>query len=135
MTAHIDMGRLEEEGVTCWLKDENTVTIDPILSNAIGGIKLMVALEDFDRAREILLTLKDSYKKTLACPRCHSHEIELVSSPRNVRNLFSIIGTWLVGNYALSTEKTYHCFNCSFEFPEPEQVVASPDPDTNVSST
>ncbi len=33
----------EEEGINCWLKDENTVTIDPILTNAIGGIKLMVA--------------------------------------------------------------------------------------------
>ena len=40
--AHIAMGRLKEEGIDCWLKDENTVTIDPILSNAVGGIKLMV---------------------------------------------------------------------------------------------
>ena len=42
VSAHIAMGRLEEDGINCWLKDENTVTIDPILSNAIGGIKLMV---------------------------------------------------------------------------------------------
>ena len=40
--AHIAMGRLKEEGINCWLKDENTVTIDPILANAVGGIKLMV---------------------------------------------------------------------------------------------
>ena len=30
------------DGIRCWLKDENTVTIDPILTNAIGGIKVMV---------------------------------------------------------------------------------------------
>ena len=41
--AHIAKGVLEEEGIVCWLKDENTVTIDPILTNAVGGIKLMVA--------------------------------------------------------------------------------------------
>ena len=42
--ANIIMGRLEEEGINCWLKDENTVTIDPILTNAVGGIKLMKPL-------------------------------------------------------------------------------------------
>ena len=30
--AHILMGRMEEEGIRCWLKDEHTVTIDPILT-------------------------------------------------------------------------------------------------------
>ena len=52
--AHIAMGRLSEQGIICWLKDENTVTIDPLLSIAVGGIKLMVAVHQADRARMIL---------------------------------------------------------------------------------
>ena len=52
--AHIAMGRLEEEGIRCWLKDENTVTIDPLLSLAVGGIKLMVEKTQAQRAKEIL---------------------------------------------------------------------------------
>jgi hypothetical protein len=52
--AHIAMGRLQEEGILCWLKDENTVTVDPLLSIAIGGIKLMVAKHQEERARELL---------------------------------------------------------------------------------
>ena len=31
VSANIDMGTLQEEGISCWLKDENTVTIDPLL--------------------------------------------------------------------------------------------------------
>ncbi len=54
VTAHIDMGMLQEEGINCWLKDENTVTIDPLLSIAVGGIKLMVANVQAERALEIL---------------------------------------------------------------------------------
>ncbi len=54
VAAHIDMGMLQEEGINCWLKDENTVTIDPLLSIAIGGIKLMVANVQAERALEIL---------------------------------------------------------------------------------
>lgn len=52
--AHIALGRLKEEYVNCYLQDEYSVTIDPFLSNAIGGIKLMVAETQLDRARQIL---------------------------------------------------------------------------------
>ena len=52
--AHIIMGRLNEEGINCWLKDENIATITAFLSNAMGGIKLMVAESQIERATEIL---------------------------------------------------------------------------------
>ncbi|MEJ0106473.1 MAG: DUF2007 domain-containing protein [Bacteroidota bacterium] len=52
--AHIALGRLKEEFINCYLQDEYTVTIDPLLSNAIGGIKLMVAEQQAERALEIL---------------------------------------------------------------------------------
>lgn len=52
--AHIALGRLQEEYINCYLKDENTVTIDPLLNYAVGGIKLMVAASQAQRALEIL---------------------------------------------------------------------------------
>jgi hypothetical protein len=52
--AHIALGRLQEEYINCYLKDENTVTIDPLLNYAVGGIKLMVAAGQAERALEIL---------------------------------------------------------------------------------
>ena len=52
--AHIALGRLKEEFINCYLQDEYSVTIDPFLSNAIGGIKLMVAETQIERARDIL---------------------------------------------------------------------------------
>ncbi|MGC4035522.1 MAG: DUF2007 domain-containing protein [Chitinophagaceae bacterium] len=54
--ANILLGRLEEEGIHCFLQDEYTVTIDPLLSNAIGGIKLMVPESQLERAYEIMNT-------------------------------------------------------------------------------
>ena len=56
--AHIARGVLEEQGINCWLKDENTVTIDPILTNAVGGIKLMVEKESAERAFKIFQNLR-----------------------------------------------------------------------------
>lgn len=52
--AHLLLGRLEDEGINAWLKDEHTVTIDPLLTNAVGGIKLMVHVAQVDRAKALL---------------------------------------------------------------------------------
>jgi len=42
MLANMTLGLLQENNINCHLNDEHTVTIDPLLSNAIGGSKLMV---------------------------------------------------------------------------------------------
>ena len=52
--AHIVLARLRDAGINCHLKDEITITIDPLLSPALGGIKIMVAESQVERALEIL---------------------------------------------------------------------------------
>ena len=52
--AHIVLARLQDAGINCHLKDEFTITIDPLLSPALGGIKLMVMAAQVDRALELL---------------------------------------------------------------------------------
>ena len=46
--------RLEAEGIETFTLDELTIQVDPLYSNALGGIKLMVHEEDVPRAAEIL---------------------------------------------------------------------------------
>ena len=117
ISAHIAMGRLQEDGINCWLKDENTVTINPMLTNAIGGIKLMVETTQAERAATILKELEVQYKETITCPRCGSHNIEFVSTPRKATNWIMAIFGYSFGNFALSAEKVNHCFDCGKEFP------------------
>ena len=52
--AHIVLSMLQDSGINCHLKDEYTITIDPLLSPALGGIKLMVAGSQLERALELL---------------------------------------------------------------------------------
>jgi Putative prokaryotic signal transducing protein len=52
--AHIALGMLQDAGINCHLKDEHTITIDPFLSPAIGGMKLMVHSSQAERAVELL---------------------------------------------------------------------------------
>lgn len=116
--AHIVLGRLEDQGINCWLKDENIVTINPIYNNAIGGIKLMVPKDQMQEASELLHHFQHEKKNKLACPRCSSHDIELVAS-RKPLNLLGAIVTWFTGSYALSTDTVWHCFRCHEEFKQP----------------
>ncbi len=123
--AHIARGVLEEAGINCWLKDENTVTIDPILTNAVGGIKIMVAASQAERAWEILSQLRKEQKRTIVCPRCGSNNIEQVSTPRKAINWISAVSTFFLGDYAMTVDKVNHCFDCKHEFPENKQDALS----------
>ena len=50
-------GRLESEGIECFIKDELTVQSYNLYSNAVGGVKLQVLEKDQQRAVEILIEL------------------------------------------------------------------------------
>ena len=114
--AHIIMGRLREEGIDCWLKDENTVTITPYLGNAVGGIKLMVLEEAVPKAIELLLQFHRTQQATHPCPTCNSLNVELVTTPRKAGNWLSVLLGFFVTSYAMPVEKVYHCFDCGKEF-------------------
>lgn len=129
--ANIMLGRLESEGINCWLRDENTVTIDPILTNAVGGIKLMVAEADAERAIELLKEYREEKKETIRCLNCDSDNIELVTTPRKASNWFWALFGFLFTNYALQGDKVYHCFSCKKEFSQKEMNEALNKKDNN----
>lgn len=52
--AALARNRLEAAGIKAALSDENLVAMDWLLTNAIGGIKLMVLDSDSDRAVDVL---------------------------------------------------------------------------------
>ena len=54
--AHIVKGRLEAEGINCWLNDEHLsgLLVDPVLTRAIAGIKLLVPEDQYEKAAQIL---------------------------------------------------------------------------------
>lgn len=61
--ANMMLQRLEEEHIRAYLQDEHTVTIYPIFTNAIGGIKLMVHQEQLPRATDLVNGFESEYQK------------------------------------------------------------------------
>ena len=54
MDAYLLRARLEANGIPSYIRDENLITLDWLYANAIGGAKVDVADEDYDRALELM---------------------------------------------------------------------------------
>lgn len=108
------MGRLQSEGIECYLKDEATVTMDPILTNAIGGIKIVVKKEKEALVLAILQGYDEEYLNAATCPQCGAHEFSYIAKP-GVANFLTAVATTLFGSYALATDYVYQCGKCGYE--------------------
>jgi hypothetical protein len=54
ISAHITLSMLQDAGINCHLQDEYIITLDPFLSPALGGMKLMVYPSQAERAALLL---------------------------------------------------------------------------------
>ncbi|WP_298478991.1 DUF2007 domain-containing protein [uncultured Maribacter sp.] len=81
-------GKLESEGIPVFLRDENTLNSDPIISNAIGGVKLQVYAKDKDRAQEIYDDIRayalDTNGDAIKCPNCKAEKSEVYYSRKSL---------------------------------------------------
>lgn len=115
ITAHLRKQQLEAEGIHAVLKDEYTVTIDPILSNAVGGIKILVPESQWGQASKLIEQLEEAYRKSVACPACGAFQLERVPNTKKPANWLSALLTWCFGSYAVPVSSIYHCFQCGYE--------------------
>lgn len=112
--AHIALTKLRDAGIACFLRDELTVTTDPILTYAVGGIKLVVPKPDELDALELLDHFDEEFRKQIACPRCDQKTIVRITRPSPVNTVTAIL-TWLLGSYPIAPETVYHCTTCGYE--------------------
>jgi len=112
---------LENEGIETFIFDENTVTIDPLISIAVGGIKVMVKESDVELAREVVKAL-DSEKYVLendevvACPNCKSDHVHKYTTMKSVNGLMVFIVSFLLFVYPAYKQNIFKCEDCGNEF-------------------
>jgi len=120
--AHILKIKLESEGITCFLFDENIVSVNPLYSNLVGGIKLKINEEDLVLAKNIVLELEQTPYTTddeqvIACPECKSTRIESgYKSMKSVGAVLSAIASFLLMIFPLYRKTVYKCLECGNEF-------------------
>lgn len=118
--AKIIQGRLESEGIETFLRDAVTIDTDPLVSNAIGGVKLDVLSSDLVRAKEVLTSisaysLSDQGEK-IACPQCGSHQIHFFSHVTNFKTLTAFIFGFFFAVFPFYIKYDYTCEVCKTKF-------------------
>ncbi len=120
--AHLMAGALEEEGIEVFIMDENLVSINPLFSNVVGGVKLKVKQEDADKALQLIQQMKQTpYTNddgaVIKCPWCESEKVD--NNFRSIKSFSSLVAFFLAlftTTYPLRSDHRYYCLNCKKQF-------------------
>ena len=118
--AQIIKGRLEADGIQVFLSDNLTIDTDPLVSNAIGGVKLKVLSRQAMQAQHILETMNkyslDDEGLAIKCPNCNSEHVQLFSTIKDLKSFFSFVFRVLIGTLPFYAKHKYRCDDCNNEF-------------------
>ena len=118
--AEIIKGRLEADGIQVFLRDKFTIDTDPLISNAIGGVKLKVLTKDALKAQDILDSISkyslDDEGNAIYCPNCNNNKVQLYSTIKDFKSFFSFIIGFFFGTLPFYTKDKYRCEVCNHEF-------------------
>ena len=118
--AYLFKGKLESEGIEVFIQNENTINTDPLLSNAVGDVKLFVMSEDVMKAKQILDAIPeysvDDKGELLSCPNCGEQKIEMFTTIKDVKSFFAFLYGLLTLSMPFYTKHKYKCESCNFEF-------------------
>lgn len=109
--AQVTKSKLEAEGIRVMLLDEKTIDSDPLISQAIGGVKLLVYNDDITEGLKLYNRIrayeKDKNGQDIVCLNCQSVKI-LIAEPTR-KNIFYMLFPFF--------EKTkYRCNVCNTIF-------------------
>ena len=122
--ANIVLNMLQNHSVNCHLKDENIITINPMLSPAIGGMKLMVHHAHVPRAWDLMEEAEKAYLKDIPCPVCKAHALKAVSITRSHRSKLAALASMLLNGHSVEVTKMFRCNKCGYDFKHlPSQIT------------
>lgn len=120
--AHLLQNYLESEDIESFILDEHTVDMNPLFSNAIGGVRLQVKEEDVERAKELIeiyyhKPYLDKEGNEVKCPQCAStHLFGDFNSMKNAGSVMAAITSFFFGVFPIYRKRVYRCKECDTEF-------------------
>jgi hypothetical protein len=118
--AQIIKGRLEADGIQVFLSDNLTIDTDPLVSHAIGGVKLKVLSTDAIEAQHILNSIEkyalNDDGAPVTCPNCHKTEVNLYSTITDLKSFLAFLFGFLSGTLPFYRKDQYVCSHCKTNF-------------------
>lgn len=112
MLANMTLGLLHENEINCHLKDENIVTIDPLLNPAVGGIKLMVEETEFEKAKALIQQAETEYLNDITCPYCKNKGLVAEEKFNRPETFWGKLKNQIAYGQTETYSKKYRCQHC-----------------------
>jgi len=123
--AYLASAKLESEGVWSFIADASLISLDWMLTNALGGVKVIVKRNDLKTARQILLAVEnptDNDQQLERCPKCNSTNVRY-----NRFNIPAIFLIWFISYLFVATnigggfplpifKREWKCDNCGYKW-------------------
>lgn len=114
-SASILLTRLQAEGIQGYLRDDYNIGINPLLSNAMGGVKLEVDVRDAERAVVLMEEFEEEYMRLAICPVCHHTEFKRLTNLLEPNLMVKLLSRLFGKKAPLNVRTTYKCGHCNYE--------------------
>lgn len=120
--AHILRSKLESEDIDAFVFDEHSISMNPLFTQALGGIRLKIRKEDHEKALSILKEIDETnytndLNEVIVCPKCGSDEYySNFKSMKGGKGLLSILSAFIFSVYPIYYKTVYKCKKCNEEF-------------------
>jgi hypothetical protein len=106
---------LTNEGIACFLTNENFTSLMPNYSGMMGaGIQIMVDEKDAEKASGFLAV--QNGETELKCPNCHSDKVTFGLGLNRFKKIFFILLSALTFTPLSNLTNTFYCKECKTEF-------------------
>jgi DNA-directed RNA polymerase subunit RPC12/RpoP len=118
--AQVMKSKLESENISVFLRNEYTIAAEPFASNAMGGIKMDVYVEDFLKATALIEKSDPEFTQTrnssIKCPNCGKRSIREQHDVNTASGVAETLRAALYSIVPFINYKNYKCMNCATEF-------------------
>ncbi|UCF65191.1 MAG: DUF2007 domain-containing protein [bacterium] len=110
---------LEACGINAFIIDSQTISVNWLFANAIGGIKLQVYEEHATEAKEILSNVaveveELNREEKIICPECESEKVTQINWERR----WSLVSILFLGFPVFYPRNRYQCQHCGNKWKE-----------------
>ncbi len=113
--ANLKKGMLENNGIRCFLTNENFSNLMPHYNGIMGsGVQIMINDTDLEEAQQLISM--QAKANDIVCPHCGSLNVKFGLGKSKVKKLFTIILSLLTWIPFGNIKNTYYCQNCKTEF-------------------
>jgi len=113
--ANLIKGMLENNGITCFLANENFSNLMPHYNGMMGaGVQIIISKIDLERAQKFLT--EQAIDNEIVCPNCNSKKVGFGLGGSKSKKILTILLSLFVWIPFGNIRNTYYCKNCKTEF-------------------